>query len=125
MKPFPCPGWTVGVLRRREFVANAPSVLLGMSTLLACSQALEPESYESVASRIRRADAAAGVARQPLGQELPRDLPFQLVRELVRSATVEPSSHNTQCWKFALHINTGKSMFAAALFHTIWMPFPV
>ena len=102
MKPFPHTGWTVGVLRRREFVTIAPSALLGTSTLPACSQAPDPESNESVAAGIRRADAAAGVAGQLLGQELPRKLPLKLVRELVTLATLAPSSHNTQCWKFAV-----------------------
>jgi hypothetical protein len=73
-------------------------MLLAASTLPACSQASDPDSYESVAARIRRADAAAGTEGAPSGQELPREL----VRELVRFATLAPSSHNTQCWSFAV-----------------------
>ena len=73
-------------------------MLLAASTLPACSQAADPDSHESVAARIRRADATAGAEGAPLHQALPHDL----VRELVRFATLAPSSHNTQCWKFAV-----------------------
>ena len=83
---------------RRGFVALAPTVLLGASTVLACSQAPEPESYESVATRIRRVDTSIGITSAPVSQTLGR----ALVGELVRSATLAPSSHNTQCWQFAL-----------------------
>jgi hypothetical protein len=72
-------------------------VLLGASTLPECSQASDPESYESVAARIRRADATVGTEGVESGQPLPR----QLLSELLRFATLAPSSHNTQCWKFA------------------------
>jgi hypothetical protein len=97
VKPVPSSRVGAGVIRRRSFVAAAPSVLLGASTLSACSQASDPGSYESVAARIRRADVAVGVEGAAIGQELPREL----VSELVRFATLAPSSHNTQCWKFA------------------------
>jgi len=86
-----------GVIRRRTFVAAAPAVLMAATTLPACSQATDPDSYESVAARIRQADATVGIEGAVAGQELPREL----VRELVRLATLAPSSHNTQCWKFA------------------------
>ena len=97
MKPVPSSSVRAGVIRRREFVAAAPSVLLGASTLLACSQASAPERYESVAARIRRAGTVVGTEGAALDQEPPPEL----VRELVRCATLAPSSHNTQCWKFA------------------------
>ena len=98
MKPGPSSEAAVGALQRRQFVAAAPALLVGASVLPACSQAPHPESYESVATRSRRMDAvvgtegaAPGLARGP-----------ELGRELVRLATLAPSSHNTQCWKFAL-----------------------
>ena len=99
MTVTPVPGSAVpaGVIRRRAFVAATPAMLLAASTLPACSKASDPDGYESVAARIRRADATAGTAGAAHGQELPREL----VRELVRFATLAPSSHNTQCWKFA------------------------
>ena len=89
---------TAGVIRRRAFVAAAPAVLLAVSTLPACSQDRNPNSYDSVAARIRQADAKVGIKGAMAGEEVPREL----VRELVRLATLAPSSHNTQCWKFAV-----------------------
>jgi hypothetical protein len=97
MKPVPGSAVAAGVIRRRAFVAATPAMLLGVSTLPACSKASDPDGYESVAARIRRADATAGTAGAAHGEELPQEL----VRELVRFATLAPSSHNTQCWKFA------------------------
>jgi hypothetical protein len=82
---------------RRAFVAAAAAVLLGTSMLPACSQAPDSESYESVAARIRRADASVGIDGAVLAQALSPEL----AHELVRFATLAPSSHNTQCWKFA------------------------
>ena len=98
MTPGPGSAVATGVIRRRAFVAATPAMLLAASTLPACTQASDPDSYESVAARIRRADAAAGTEGAATGQELPREL----VLELVRFATLAPSSHNTQCWKFAV-----------------------
>ncbi|MBC7376887.1 MAG: Tat pathway signal protein [Burkholderiaceae bacterium] len=93
MTPVPGSAFAAGVIRRRAFVAATPAMLLAVSTLPACSKASDPDGYESVAARIRRADATAGTEGAPSGQELPR--------ELVRFAILAPSSHNTQCWKFA------------------------
>jgi hypothetical protein len=78
-------------------------MLLAAGTLPACSQASDPDSYESVAARIRRSDAGVGIEGAVPGEELPRER----VRELVRLATLAPSSHNTQCWRFAVE---GKSL---------------
>ncbi len=91
-----------GTIGRRAFVAIAPTVLLGTSTLAACSQAPATESYESVAARIRRVDASVGIQGAALAQGSPRDLSRELVQELVRLATLAPSSHNTQCWQFSV-----------------------
>ncbi len=82
---------------RRQFVAAAPSALLAalaVTGLPSCTQAPERESYASVAARIRRVNAAVGMDGAALGPGLGR--------ELVRCATLAPSSHNTQCWKFAI-----------------------
>jgi len=98
MTPVPGSAVATGVIRRRAFVAATPAMLLALSTLPACSKASDPDSHESVAARIRRADAAIGIQGATPGQELPREL----VRELVRCATLAPSSHNTQCWRFAV-----------------------
>lgn len=48
------------------------------------------ESYEAAASRIWRPGPTAALAHR------------ELAIELVRCATLAPSSQNTQCWKFAL-----------------------
>jgi hypothetical protein len=90
MNPVPTSTSATGIIRRREFVASVPPVLLGASTLLACSQTPDPESYESVAERTWRASPLVGVEGTAL------------YRELVRYATLAPSSHNTQCWKLAI-----------------------
>jgi hypothetical protein len=55
-----------------------------------CAGGVDSESYEVAASRIWRLGPPASLAG--------RDLAI----ELVRCATLAPSSHNTQCWKFAL-----------------------
>jgi hypothetical protein len=77
-------------LSRRQFVASAPIALGGVSLLSACSPESIPEGYEAVARRIRRASPLVGIDGEALS------------RELVRYATLAPSSHNTQCWKFTI-----------------------
>jgi hypothetical protein len=74
---------------RRQLVVRAPAVLGASSVLAACSAGNDAESYESVAGRTWRLGAMQGMQ----GAELRK--------ELVRYATLAPSSHNTQCWKFA------------------------
>jgi hypothetical protein len=75
-------------LSRRQFVSSVPVVLGGTSLLSACSR--DPQGYEAVAERTRRAGPLVGTEGAALSQEL------------VRYATLAPSSHNTQCWRFAL-----------------------
>lgn len=75
---------------RRRFLWTAPSVVGGAALLSACSPAAEADDAEAVAARTRRAGPLARVTGTALQ------------RELVRHATLAPSSHNTQCWKFAL-----------------------
>jgi hypothetical protein len=77
-------------LSRRQFVSSVPVVLGGASLLSACSRGSDPQGYEAVAERTRRAGPLVGIEGAALSQEL------------VRYATLAPSSHNTQCWKFAL-----------------------
>ena len=97
-QPVPHRTRAAGDIRRRIFVAASPALLLTASALPACSPASDPDRYESVAARIRRADAGVGRDGASLGQKLPGEL----VRELVRFSTLAPSSHNTQCWQFAV-----------------------
>lgn len=75
---------------RRQFLSSAAAVLGGISLLSACSRRSDPDGYEAVAERTRRAGPLVGMEGASLNQEL------------VRYATLAPSSHNTQCWKFAL-----------------------
>ena len=75
-------------MTRRQFVSGAPSVLGGGAIVSACSQG--GEGYEAVAARTWRLGALSGLDGAALGEEL------------VRYATLAPSSHNTQCWKFAV-----------------------
>jgi hypothetical protein len=77
-------------ISRRRFISSAPALFGGTSVVSACSQGSEAESYESAAGRTWRASPLSGIEGAALS------------RELVRCATLAPSSHNTQCWKFAL-----------------------
>lgn len=73
---------------RRHFTTSA---LLGSSLALAgCSPELAESSYDAVVEQTWRLGALSGFDGAALG------------RELVRYATLAPSSHNTQCWKFLL-----------------------
>lgn len=83
MLPF-----TPAMATRRNFFRSA-SVLAGTGALAACS-GTGGSGYEQAASDTWRAVAPAA---RPHGA---------VMRELVRCATLAPSSHNTQCWKFRL-----------------------
>ena len=78
------------VISRRRFVSSAPALVGGASFLSACSRGTDAESYEAVAARTWQAGPSVGIEGAALA------------RELVRCATLAPSSHNTQCWKFAV-----------------------
>ena len=75
---------------RRQFVSTVPAVFGGPSILSACSPASDSEGYDAVAASTWRTGPLVGVEGAAL------------TRELVRCATLAPSSHNTQCWKFAV-----------------------
>jgi hypothetical protein len=78
------------VVSRREFNRSATVALGAMPALLACSQATGADSYAQSARQTWRH-----------GKEDATDKAW-LQQELVRYATLAPSSHNTQCWKFRL-----------------------
>jgi hypothetical protein len=90
-------------LTRRQFASTASLALGGVAGLglSACAKESDAPSYEAAAAQTWRMDSAVGMdgtaPRQALGLELGR--------ELIRFATLAPSSHNTQCWKFALAEN--------------------
>ncbi len=78
------------MITRRQFSASAPWLLGGVLPVSGCSPESAADSYEVVASQTWRLGAVQGLTGTALAQEL------------VRYATLAPSSHNTQCWKFAL-----------------------
>jgi hypothetical protein len=65
-------------------------LMIGSATTLGACSAGAGESYEAAVQRIWRIGPLQGLEGAALS------------RELVRCATLAPSSHNTQCWKFAL-----------------------
>jgi hypothetical protein len=77
------------MITRRQF--SGSFITAGASSMLAaCAPGASGPSYEDAAQEVWRhgqVDRGDGVA---------------LRRELVRYATLAPSSHNTQCWKFGI-----------------------
>jgi hypothetical protein len=78
------------MINRRELLATAPCVIASPLTLSGCTSEPAADSYEAVAAETWRPGASNDLVGAALG------------RELVRLAILAPSSHNTQCWKFAL-----------------------
>ena len=77
------------MLTRRRLLAAVPIALAGAAALPACS-----------ASSVSYPDAVKETWR---GFDRSKTERRMVLRELVRYATLAPSSHNTQCWKFELH----------------------
>jgi hypothetical protein len=77
-------------ITRRQFVSDAPLILGASAILSACSKGTGADGYEAVASRTWQLGALNGFQGAALSNEL------------VRYATLAPSSHNTQCWRFAV-----------------------
>ncbi len=75
---------------RRQLVSVVPAIVGGASFLSACSPTSGSEGYDAVAARTWRTGPLSGIDGAAL------------TRELVHCATLAPSSHNTQCWKFAV-----------------------
>jgi hypothetical protein len=75
------------MLTRRQFVLRTAALALATPTLAACS--CGPSAGD--AARLVRRSGTANTSDRAL-----------LLRELVRYATLAPSSHNTQCWTFRL-----------------------
>ena len=78
------------MITRRRFVASASSLAGTALAMPACSAPIDTGAYDTAASRTWRLGALTGLRGDALG------------RELVRYATMAPSSHNTQCWKFTI-----------------------
>ncbi len=75
---------------RRNFMLGAAALGLASPALVSCTTS---RSHEEAAANLRR-PVAAGTSDRT-----------SRLRELVRCATLAPSSHNTQCWKFRLREN--------------------
>jgi hypothetical protein len=78
---------------RRRMVLSAPTLLIGHSALTSCDSATKSDSYEAVVEQTWRADSLAKIEGNAISNDL------------VRYATLAPSSHNTQCWKFQIDNN--------------------
>jgi hypothetical protein len=76
------------MITRRQFIHSAAAMVGGPLVLGACSSRTADESYKA---------AVRGTWRHAKGEIGDSSL---VRRELVRYATLAPSSHNTQCWKF-------------------------
>lgn len=78
------------MLNRRRFIISATTTAGGLAALQACSPGTRAETYEEAVRRTWHPDKrnmADGSTLQ---------------RELIRYATLAPSSHNTQCWRFRI-----------------------
>lgn len=78
------------MISRRQFAISAGLITANPMAIQGCAPSGKDGEYEEAVARIWRAP--------------PQDVPnsAQLRRELVRYAALAPSSHNTQCWKFAV-----------------------
>jgi hypothetical protein len=81
------------MLTRRQFAISTPWLAAAPLALSACSAEPVAQSYEALAASTWTLGASTDFNGAALG------------RELVRYATLAPSSHNTQCWQFALADN--------------------
>jgi len=77
-----------GMMKRRQLLLGAAASAWTLPSLVACGAAEDEQ-------------AIALVLRRPL--DVHNGDSNQLARELVRFATLAPSSHNTQCWRFKIH----------------------
>ena len=85
------------MITRRQFAAATPWLAASVSALSGCAPEPATDGFEAVAERTWQPGAVTNLTGAPLGLEL------------VRCATLAPSSHNTQCWKFALDAD-GRSL---------------
>lgn len=77
-------------MKRRQFCSSGAALLGGIAPMAGCAGASGVDAYQAASARTWREGALQGLQGRAL------------MEELVRYATLAPSSHNTQCWKFAL-----------------------
>jgi hypothetical protein len=78
------------MLNRRQFNHALPVALAATGGLAGCTSGTGESAYRSAAQQTWRLGPLQGLQGAALGSEL------------VRYATLAPSSHNTQCWMFAI-----------------------
>jgi hypothetical protein len=76
------------MLTRRLLIPGLAATAFGPLTLTACSSGSNAARYEGAAHEVRQAPPSVPTERA------------QVLRELIRYASLAPSSHNTQCWTF-------------------------
>lgn len=76
------------MMTRQKFLYSSAALAAAPLGLAACSPANAPSGYEAAVKEIWRPSSGRLESAQAIQQEL------------VRSATLAPSSHNTQAWKF-------------------------
>ena len=82
------------LLNRRQFNHVMPVALAATAGLAGCNSGTGESAYRTAVQQTWRVGPLQGLQGTALGSEL------------VRYATLAPSSHNTQCWKFALDNET-------------------
>jgi hypothetical protein len=78
------------MITRRHFALSAPGFLGSALAASGCSSQSGGDDYDSLATETWHRYMGPNLAGTALSQEL------------IRNATLAPSSHNTQCWKFKI-----------------------
>ena len=82
------------MITRRQFVLSTTATVGGYSLLQVCSSQASEDNYEKVVSEIWQHKLKV--------ESINGHFNDNVYRDLVRYATLAPSSHNTQCWKFKI-----------------------
>jgi hypothetical protein len=77
------------MVTRRAFIVSTSATIGGLATMSSCSSGTTDSYENAVSSTWHHSKVSAGDKQA-------------ILRELVRYATLAPSSHNTQCWKFRI-----------------------
>ncbi|MCV2356394.1 Tat pathway signal protein [Paucibacter sp. B2R-40] len=91
---LPCQASVAALLKRRQLILGGVACGALSPALLACSSAAGEQDAARALRRPLEVGGAEGANTAAAGS--------QLQQELVRYATLAPSSHNTQCWTFQL-----------------------